>query len=45
MRDAVRIFKFAVTSEAIEDERKTFIAFHIAGAIEELIQDSSNQVL
>ena len=45
MRDAIGIFKFAVTGEAVEDESESLIAFHIAGTFEEFVQDSADDVL
>ena len=38
MCNPIRKGKFAVTREAIEDQRESLIAFDIAGSFEELIE-------
>ena len=45
VRDSIGKLEFAVTRETVEDERQPLVAFHVAGTIEKLVQDSANQVL
>lgn len=45
VRHAVGKFEPAVACEAVEDEGKPVVAFHVTGTFEELIQDSADQVL
>lgn len=45
VRHAVGKFEPAVACKAVEDQGKPIVAFHIAGTLEELVQDSPDQVL
>jgi hypothetical protein len=40
--DTIRIFEFAVTGEAIQDQRQSLIAFHIARALKIFIQHGAD---
>lgn len=45
VRHTVGELEPAVACEAVEDEGKPVVAFHVAGTLEELVQDSTDQVL
>ncbi len=45
MRDTISVFKFAIASEAIEDEGDAFVAFDTAGTFEEFVEDATDQIL
>lgn len=45
VRHAVGKFEPVIACKAVEDEGKPVVAFHIAGTLEELVQDSADQVL
>lgn len=42
--DAICIFHFAVTGEAVRYERQSLVALHIAGTFEEFIQRRTDEV-
>ncbi len=45
MRHTVGVLELAVACKAIEDEGKASITFNVTWTLEELVQDSANQVL
>lgn len=44
MRDAVGIFQFGVAGKPVQHERQSLVALHVAGAFEEFIEHSTDQV-
>jgi len=45
VRHAIGKLELAISCETIEDKRQTLVTFNVAGTLEELVQDSSDQIL
>jgi hypothetical protein len=45
MHDAIGVFDFAVTGEAVEHKREPLIALHVAGTLEIFIEHGTDQIL
>lgn len=45
MCHAVGVFQFVISGEAIEDQRESLVALHVAGTLEVFIQHCADQVL